>query len=38
MQTRLSASQSEYATLTTDQLRAAFLVESLFAPGRVELV
>ena len=38
MQTRFSPSQTEYPTLTTDQLRAAFLVESLFTPGRVELV
>jgi 4-deoxy-L-threo-5-hexosulose-uronate ketol-isomerase len=38
MQTRLSPSQTEYPTLTTDQLRAAFLVETLFPPGRVELV
>jgi 4-deoxy-L-threo-5-hexosulose-uronate ketol-isomerase len=38
MQTRLSPSQTEYPTLTTEQLRAAFLVESLFSPGRLELV
>ena len=38
MQTRLLPSQTEYPTLTTDPLRAAFLVETLFAPGRVELV
>ena len=38
MQTRLSPSQTEYPTLTTEQLRASFLVESLFSPGRVELV
>jgi 4-deoxy-L-threo-5-hexosulose-uronate ketol-isomerase len=38
MQTRLSPSQTEYPTLSTEQLRAAFLVDSLFAPGRVELV
>ena len=38
MQTRLSPGQTQYPTLTTDQLRAAFLVESLFPPGRVELV
>jgi 4-deoxy-L-threo-5-hexosulose-uronate ketol-isomerase len=38
MQTRSSPSQTEYPILSTDQLRAAFLVDSLFAPGRVELV
>ena len=38
MQTRLSPSQTEYLTLTTDQLRAAFLVESLFTSGQVELI
>ncbi len=38
MQTRLSPSQTEYPNLGTEQLRAAFLVDSLFAPGRVELV
>jgi 4-deoxy-L-threo-5-hexosulose-uronate ketol-isomerase len=38
MQTRLLPSQTEYQTMTTDQLRSAVLVESLFAPGRVELV
>ena len=38
MQTRLSPSRTEYQTLNTDQLRAAFLVEALFVPGRVDLV
>jgi 4-deoxy-L-threo-5-hexosulose-uronate ketol-isomerase len=38
MQIRFSPSQTEYPTLSTEQLRAAFLVESLFAPGRIELV
>src|SRR5512133_2788811 len=38
MQTRFSPSRTEYPTLTTDQLRGAFLIESLFAPGKVELV
>jgi 4-deoxy-L-threo-5-hexosulose-uronate ketol-isomerase len=38
MQTRYSPSQTEYPTLTTEQLRAAFLIESLFTPGRLELV
>ena len=38
MQTRLSPGKTEYPTLTTDQLRAAFLLEALFQPGRVDLV
>ncbi len=38
MQIRFSPSQTEYPALTTEQLRAAFLVESLFTPGRIELV
>lgn len=38
MQIRFSPSQTEYPALTTEQLRAAFLVESLFAAGRIELV
>ena len=38
MQTRLSPSPTEYPTLNTDQLRAAFLVDSLFVPGKIELV
>ena len=38
MRTRLSPSQNEYPALNTDQLRAAFLVDSLFAPESLELV
>lgn len=38
MQTRSCPSQSEYARLDTVQLRATFLLESLFAPGQVQLV
>jgi 4-deoxy-L-threo-5-hexosulose-uronate ketol-isomerase len=38
MQTRLSPSQTEYLTLSTDQLHAAFLVESLFTSGVFELI
>jgi 4-deoxy-L-threo-5-hexosulose-uronate ketol-isomerase len=38
MQTRLSPGLTEYPSLNTDQLRAAFLVDTLFTPGRVELV
>ena len=38
MRTRLSPSQTEYPQLTTDQLRSAFLVDSLFTPDSVELV
>jgi 4-deoxy-L-threo-5-hexosulose-uronate ketol-isomerase len=38
MQTRFSPNQIDYQRLNTDQLRAAFLVESLFAPGKLELV
>jgi hypothetical protein len=38
MQIRYSPSQTEYPTLSTEQLRASFLVESLFRPGQVELV
>jgi 4-deoxy-L-threo-5-hexosulose-uronate ketol-isomerase len=33
-----SPSQTEYRTLGTDQLRSAFLVDSLFSPGQVQLV
>jgi len=35
--TRFSVSRAEYARMTTAELRAAFLVESLFAPGVVNL-
>jgi 4-deoxy-L-threo-5-hexosulose-uronate ketol-isomerase len=38
MQTRYSPNQTDYARLDTEQLRAAFLADSLFMPGRVELV
>ncbi|HWH67742.1 MAG TPA: 5-dehydro-4-deoxy-D-glucuronate isomerase [Candidatus Sulfotelmatobacter sp.] len=38
MQTRLSPSQSEYPKLDTEQLRSAFLIDSLFQPGKIELV
>jgi 4-deoxy-L-threo-5-hexosulose-uronate ketol-isomerase len=38
MQTRLSPSPTEYPSLNTDQLRAAFLLDSLFVPGQIELV
>jgi 4-deoxy-L-threo-5-hexosulose-uronate ketol-isomerase len=38
MQTHISPSQTEYAKLDTAQLRAALLIGSLFAPGRIELV
>lgn len=38
MQTRYSPSLNDYQRLNTEQLRAAFLVDSLFAPGRLELV
>ncbi len=38
MQTRLTVDPVRYARMTTDELRAAFLVDTLFAPGRVELL
>ncbi len=38
MRTRLSPSQTEYPGLNTEALRAAFLVDSLFTGGQVELV
>jgi 4-deoxy-L-threo-5-hexosulose-uronate ketol-isomerase len=38
MQIRFSPSRNEYQQLNTDALRSAFLIESLFAPGRLELV
>lgn len=38
MQTRFSPSQNEYSRFSTQKLRAAFLVDSLFVPGHVELV
>jgi 4-deoxy-L-threo-5-hexosulose-uronate ketol-isomerase len=38
MQIRLSPNPNNYQKLNTDELRAAFLIESLFTAGRVELV
>jgi 4-deoxy-L-threo-5-hexosulose-uronate ketol-isomerase len=38
MQIRFSPNQNDYQHYSTEQLRNAFLVESLFAPGQVELV
>jgi len=38
METRYSPSQTEYQLLSTERLRSAFLVDSLFRPGRIELV
>src|SRR5712692_490173 len=38
MQTRFSPNQTAYQTLATDQLRAAFLVDTLFVPGQVNMV
>src|ERR1051325_8994090 len=38
MQIRFSPNQNNYNTLGTEELRANFLIESLFAPGKVELV
>jgi 4-deoxy-L-threo-5-hexosulose-uronate ketol-isomerase len=38
MQTRFSPGQDDYHKLSTEQLRTAFLVDSLFAQGKVELV
>jgi 4-deoxy-L-threo-5-hexosulose-uronate ketol-isomerase len=38
MQIRYSPDPQSYQKLSTAELRAAFLVESLFAPGRLELV
>jgi 4-deoxy-L-threo-5-hexosulose-uronate ketol-isomerase len=38
MQTRFSPNQAQYPSLNTADLRAAFLVDSLFAPGQVQLV
>ena len=37
METRFSPSQTEYPALDTERLRAAFLLDSLFTPGRVDL-
>ncbi len=38
MQIRYSPSQNHYQRLNTDELRAIFLIDSLFAPGKIELV
>lgn len=38
MQIHYSPNQLDYQKLGTDELRAAFLVESLFAPAKLELV
>ena len=37
MKTRYSPGPAEYPRLTTPELREAFLIESLFAPGKLEL-
>jgi 4-deoxy-L-threo-5-hexosulose-uronate ketol-isomerase len=38
MQIRFSPNQNDYTKLCTDGLRANFLIESLFAPDRIELI
>lgn len=38
MQIRYSPHPNDYQKLNTNELRSAFLIESLFAPGKVELV
>jgi 4-deoxy-L-threo-5-hexosulose-uronate ketol-isomerase len=38
MQIRYSPNQKDYQKLGTDDLRATFLIETLFMPGKVELV
>src|SRR5262245_50732253 len=38
MQIRFSPNQTDYQKLGTAELRTAFLVDSLFAPGKLELV
>ncbi len=38
MEIRYSPNPKDYQRLNTDELRAAFLIESLFAPGKLELV
>jgi 4-deoxy-L-threo-5-hexosulose-uronate ketol-isomerase len=38
MQTRFSPNQNDYQKLNTADLRATFLIETLFAPGKLELV
>ncbi len=38
METRLMTSPRETAVLDTDELRASFLLESLFSPGKIRLI
>jgi len=38
MQIRSSPNQTDYSKLNTEELRSAFLIQSLFTPGKVELV
>lgn len=38
MQIRYSPNQKDYQRLGTDELRSAFLIETLFTPGKLELV
>jgi 4-deoxy-L-threo-5-hexosulose-uronate ketol-isomerase len=38
VQIRYSPHPNAYSTLNTEQLRSAFLLESLFTPGKVELI
>ncbi|HXS69689.1 MAG TPA: 5-dehydro-4-deoxy-D-glucuronate isomerase [Candidatus Polarisedimenticolia bacterium] len=38
MQIRFSPNQNDYTKLCTDGLRANFLIETLFVPGKIELV
>jgi 4-deoxy-L-threo-5-hexosulose-uronate ketol-isomerase len=38
METRYSPNQIDYQRLNTEQLRTTFLIESLFTPGRLEMV
>lgn len=38
MNTRFSVHPQQYRTMTTDELRATFLVETLFNPGKLDLL
>ena len=38
METRFTPGIKEYAALKTEELRAAYLLESLFVPGELKLV
>src|SRR5690606_1161084 len=38
MEIRYSPSPNDYQRLATDELRAAFLIDTLFTPGKLELV